>query len=59
VLVVALIGVAVNIVAAWVLAKANRSSLNVEGAFKHIITDLYGFIGTVVAGIVIPRIHPS
>jgi cobalt-zinc-cadmium efflux system protein len=53
VLVVALIGVAVNIVAAWVLAKANRSSLNVEGAFKHIITDLYGFIGTVVAGIVI------
>jgi cobalt-zinc-cadmium efflux system protein len=53
VLVVALVGVAVNIVAAWVLAKANRSSLNVEGAFKHIITDLYGFIGTVVAGIVI------
>jgi cobalt-zinc-cadmium efflux system protein len=53
VLVVALVGVAVNIVAAWVLAKANRSSLNVEGAFKHIITDLYGFIGTVLAGIVI------
>jgi cobalt-zinc-cadmium efflux system protein len=53
VLVVALVGVAVNIVAAWVLAKANRSSLNVEGAFEHIITDLYGFIGTVVAGIVI------
>ena len=49
----ALVGVAVNIIAAWVLAKANRSSLNVEGAFKHIITDLYGFIGTVVAGIVI------
>jgi cobalt-zinc-cadmium efflux system protein len=53
VLVVAMIGVAVNIVAAWVLAKANRSSLNVEGAFKHIITDLYGFIGTVLAAIVI------
>jgi cobalt-zinc-cadmium efflux system protein len=53
VLVVALVGVAVNIVAAWVLAKANRSSLNVEGAFQHIITDLYGFIGTVIAGIVI------
>jgi cobalt-zinc-cadmium efflux system protein len=53
VLVVALVGVAVNIVAAWVLAKANRSSLNVQGSFKHIITDLYGFIGTVVAAIVI------
>jgi cobalt-zinc-cadmium efflux system protein len=53
VLVVALVGVAVNIVAAWVLAKANRSSLNVEGAYKHILTDLYGFIGTVIAGVVI------
>jgi cobalt-zinc-cadmium efflux system protein len=53
VLVVALIGVAVNIAAAWVLAKANRSSLNVEGAYQHILTDLYGFIGTVVAAIII------
>lgn len=53
ILVVALIGVAVNIAAAWVLAKANRSSLNVEGAYQHILTDLYGFIGTVIAGIVI------
>jgi len=53
VLVVALIGVAVNIAAAWVLAKANRSSLNVEGAYQHILTDLYGFIGTVVAAVVI------
>ncbi len=53
VLVVALIGVAVNVIAAWVLAKANRSSLNVEGAYQHILTDLYGFIGTVIAGIVI------
>ncbi len=53
VLVVALIGVVVNIVAAWVLAKANRTSLNVEGAYQHILTDLYGFVGTVVAAVVI------
>jgi cobalt-zinc-cadmium efflux system protein len=53
VVVVALVGVAVNLVAAWVLAKANRSSLNVEGAYQHILTDLYGFIGTAVAGLVI------
>jgi len=53
VLAVALIGVAVNIAAAWVLAKANRSSLNVEGAFQHIVTDLYGFIGTALAGLVV------
>ncbi|GAB3495171.1 cation diffusion facilitator family transporter [Flexivirga lutea] len=50
---VALVGVVVNIAAAWLLARANRSSLNVEGAYQHILTDLYGFIGTVVAGVVI------
>jgi len=53
VLVVAVIGVVVNIAAAWVLAKANRSSLNIEGAYQHILTDLYGFNGTAVAGIII------
>ena len=52
-LTVALIGVVVNVAATWVLAKANRSSLNVEGAFQHILTDLYAFIGTAVAGLVI------
>jgi cobalt-zinc-cadmium efflux system protein len=51
--VVALVGIAVNLVVAWVLAKANRSSLNVEGAFQHILTDLYGFIATFIAGVVI------
>jgi cobalt-zinc-cadmium efflux system protein len=51
--IVAAIGVVVNLIAAWVMAKANRQSLNVEGSFQHIITDLYAFIGTLVAGIVI------
>ncbi len=51
--VVAAVGVVVNVAAAWVLAKANRQSLNVEGSFQHIITDLYAFIGTLVAGVVI------
>jgi len=50
---VAAVGVAVNVAATWVLARANRGSVNVRGAFAHIITDLYGFIGTLVAGIVI------
>jgi len=53
VLVVALVGVVVNLIATWVLAKANRSSLNVEGSFQHILTDLYGFVATLVAGVVI------
>ena len=53
VLVVALVGVAVNLAAAWLLARANRRSLNVEGAFQHILTDLAAFVATAVAGAVI------
>lgn len=51
--IVAAVGVVVNLLAAWILAKANRESLNVEGSFQHILTDLYAFVGTLVAGIVI------
>lgn len=53
VLVVALIGVVVNLAATWVLSRANRSSLNVEGAFQHILTDAAGFVATAIAAIVI------
>ncbi len=53
VLAVALAGVVVNVAAGMLLARANRTSLNVEGAYRHIITDLYGFIGTAVAAAVI------
>ncbi len=53
VLVVALVGIAVNLVATWTLSRANRSSLNVEGAFQHILTDLAAFVMTAIAGLVI------
>jgi cobalt-zinc-cadmium efflux system protein len=53
VLIVALLGVVVNLVATWVLSRANRQSLNVEGAFQHILTDLAAFIATAIAGAVI------
>ncbi len=53
VLAVALAGAAVNVAATAVLARANRTSLNVRGAFAHIVTDLYAFGGTAVAGLVI------
>jgi cobalt-zinc-cadmium efflux system protein len=50
VLVVALVGVAVNLVATFVLSRADRSSLNVRGAYLHIATDLAAFAGTALAG---------
>ena len=53
VLVVALAGVVVNLAATWVLHGADRRSLNVEGAFQHVLTDLVAFLATAVAGLVI------
>jgi cobalt-zinc-cadmium efflux system protein len=50
ILVVALVGIGVNVLATWQLAGANRQSLNVEGSFQHIVTDLYAFIATAIAG---------
>jgi cobalt-zinc-cadmium efflux system protein len=49
----ALAGIAVNVTAAWCISRANRTSLNVEGAFQHILNDLFAFIGTAVAGLVV------
>ena len=58
VLVVALAGVAVNVAAALLIARAGGGrgaprSLNLAGAFRHIVTDLYAFAATAVAGAVI------
>ena len=51
--IVALIGVADNLLATTILARADRQSLNVTGALAHLVTDIWAFAGTVVAGVVI------
>ena len=62
VLAVALAGVAVNLAATLLIARAGGNeqdghgaprSLNLAGAFQHIVTDLYAFAATAVAGVVI------
>jgi cobalt-zinc-cadmium efflux system protein len=53
VLAVALAGIVVNLAATAVLARANRASLNVEGSFQHLLTDLFAFVGTAVAAVAI------
>jgi cobalt-zinc-cadmium efflux system protein len=53
VLIVAVVGIFVNLAATFVLAGANRRSLNVEGAFQHVLNDLFAFVATAVAGAII------
>jgi cobalt-zinc-cadmium efflux system protein len=52
-LLTALAGVVVNLVATWLIGRADRRSLNIEGAYRHILTDLAAFIATAVAGVII------
>jgi cobalt-zinc-cadmium efflux system protein len=53
VIVVGLLGALVNVLVAWQLARAERRSLNVEGAMAHVLTDLYASLGAAAAGAVI------
>jgi len=50
VLVVALAGALVSLVASVVLARASRMSLNVRGAFLHVATDVAAFAAAALAG---------
>ena len=53
VLVVGLMGAAVNVAAAWALSRAERRSLNVEGARAHVLADLYASLGAALAGLLV------
>jgi cobalt-zinc-cadmium efflux system protein len=64
VLVTALVGVVVNLAAVWCVGRAasagqpgerrpHQRSLNIRGAYLHLVTDLAAFLGTAVAGLLI------
>ena len=46
-------GLAVNAAAAWVLRPDASTSLNLRGAYLHILGDLLGSVGTVAAAVVV------
>jgi cobalt-zinc-cadmium efflux system protein len=52
-LVIAIIGIGVNLAAGAILYRARGNSLNVEAAVRHVFADLLGSIGIAVAAVVI------
>ena len=52
-LVVAVIGLMVNVAAAAILFGADRDNLNVRGAFLHVLGDLLGSVAAISAAVVI------
>ena len=53
VLLVGIGGFAVNVAAAYVLHRSSGESLNVEGAFQHVLADLLGSVGVIISAILI------
>lgn len=51
-LIVAIAGLAVNIVGLWLLRAGSRESMNVEGAFMEVMADFLGSIGVIIAALV-------
>ncbi len=46
-------GLLANVLAAWALAKANRESLAVEGAYQHALMDAISSVAAIIAGVLI------
>ena len=53
VLVVGTGGLLISIAAAWVLRRSSEHSMNVEGAFQHVLADLMGSVGVIISAILI------
>lgn len=50
---VAIVGLVANLISARILHPASESSLNLRGAYLHVLGDLLGFVGTVIAALLI------
>ena len=53
VLLVGIGGFIVNVAAAWILHRSSGESMNVEGAFQHVLADLLGSVGVIASAILI------
>ncbi len=53
VLIVGTGGLIINILAAWILHRSSEHSVNVEGAFQHVLADLLGSVAVIISAIVI------
>lgn len=53
VLLVGIGGYLINLAAAWIRHRSSGESLNVEGAFQHVLADLLGSVGVIVSATLI------
>jgi cobalt-zinc-cadmium efflux system protein len=53
VMLIAIGGLAVNAISAYLLHSASSENLNMRGAFLHVISDMLGSVGAIIAGVLI------
>jgi cobalt-zinc-cadmium efflux system protein len=53
VLAVAAVGLGINLTAAWILDRASGESLNVRAVYRHVLADLAGSVGVIVAALIV------
>jgi cobalt-zinc-cadmium efflux system protein len=53
ILLIASAGLLVNVLAAWILAAGARESLNLAGAMRHVLADLAGSVGVIIAALIV------
>jgi cobalt-zinc-cadmium efflux system protein len=56
-LAVASVGLGANLVAARILSRSDHENLNLRGAFLHVLGDIIGSVGAIIAGIMMVTWH--
>lgn len=57
-MIIAVIGLVVNIIVAWILMRGDTDhNLNVRSAFLHVLGDMLGSVGAIIAGLLIYFFH--
>ena len=51
-MIVAVVGLGINLVGFWILRAGAKESLNVQGAFLEVISDALGSVGVIIAGLI-------
>lgn len=50
--IVAVLGLFINLIGAYILAKTQSGNLNIKGALYHVLSDALGSVGAIIAGLI-------
>lgn len=51
-MIIAVVGLSINLFGIWILRSGAKASLNVQGAFLEVVSDALGSVGVIIAGLI-------